>query len=203
MDRAKFEANGSWSEMVYFNAEPGSKAWQDVVGRDRLAAPQDGRFDLFSRELHALYPDADEACMPGFSVPQTAGDEASFPFLLVTQRLITQSTAWQGTVPSLQECYGLISPARWDSWVEINPRAAEALGIKNGDTVVVESPLGRCRREPRLYEGIWPNAVFLPPGQGHVTLVKWGRDAATGQVGANVNRLLANAGVTRARVYKA
>ena len=29
--------------------QPGSPAWSDVVGRDRLNAPQDGRFDFFSR----------------------------------------------------------------------------------------------------------------------------------------------------------
>src|SRR5690606_21433145 len=33
MDWEKFVENGSWSEMVYFNAEPASPAWEQVVGR--------------------------------------------------------------------------------------------------------------------------------------------------------------------------
>jgi anaerobic selenocysteine-containing dehydrogenase len=65
LDREKLETNGSWSELVYFNAEPGSRAWGNVVGRDRLNAPKDGRFDFFSRELFALLgADSARTCLP-------------------------------------------------------------------------------------------------------------------------------------------
>ena len=39
---ARLAENGVWSEMVYFNAQPGSPAWAQVVGRDRLNAPRTG-----------------------------------------------------------------------------------------------------------------------------------------------------------------
>jgi anaerobic selenocysteine-containing dehydrogenase len=219
MDWAKFEENGAWSEMVYFNAAPGSPAWANVVGRDRLNAPRDGRFDFFSRELFAMLESPDDLdCLPRFDLPTTltgdTGAAAAYPFLLVTQTLITQPRAWDGIIPSLQECYGLQANMKWSSWVEINPRAAEELGLKDGDLVWVESPLGREKAPVRLYEGLWPDAVYMPPGQGHRTLVRWGYGSeANIVVGANVNRLLvtgtespgglATASPTRVRIYKA
>jgi anaerobic selenocysteine-containing dehydrogenase len=220
MDRAKFEANGVWSEMVYFNAQPGSRAWADVVGRDRLLAPQDGRFDFFSRELFAsrgdplrspdpeqgqAIPPTDLACLPHFEPPAVStADAGVFPFLLVTQGLITQPQGWWGIVPTLQESYGLQTNRKWTSWVEISPRAAEALLVKNGDLVWVESPAGKVRVPVRIYAGLWPNAVYLPPGQGHRTQIQWGRDSAINDVvGVNVNQLRVGDSVTRVKIYKA
>ena len=213
----KMEANGNWSELVYFNAAPGSPAWKDVVGRDRLNAPKDGRFDFFSRELFALLTSAsDQACLPHFEIPaalmDSTTDSIEYPFLLVTQPLITQSQQWQGIIPTLQESYGLQGYIKWDSWVEVGQKAAEALGLEDGQRVWVESPLSRAQATVRIYAGIWPNAVFLPPGMGHHTFVRWGRKSAENMVvGANPNTLtefesealtgLAVAGPTRVRIY--
>jgi anaerobic selenocysteine-containing dehydrogenase len=80
--------------------------------------------------------------------------------------------------------------------------------------VWVESPAGRVKVPVRLYPGLWPNAVYMPPGQGHRTLVKWGRDSATNRVvGANPNQLfvsgteplsgMAAVSPTRVRIYRA
>lgn len=216
-DWEKLVANGNWSELVYFNAEPGSPAWSDVVGRDRLNAPKDGRFDFFSRELFAMLgSDSNQACLPHFEIPATlmdsTADSIEYPFLLVTQPLITQSSQWQGIVPTLQESYGLQGYVKWDSWVEIGQKAAGALGLENGERVWVESPLNRVQAVVRVYAGIWPNAVFLPPGMGHHTFVRWGRKSDKDMVvGANPNVLtqfesephtgLAVAGPTRVRIY--
>lgn len=216
-DWEKLEANGNWSELVYFNAAPGSPAWSDVVGRDRLNAPKDGRFDFFSRELFALLtPDSDLTCLPHFNIPATLADSTAnaleYPFLLVTQPLITQSKQWQGIVPTLQESYGLQGHVKWDSWVEVSQKAADALHLEDGQRVWVESPLDRVQATVRVYAGLWPNAVFLPPGLGHHTFVRWGRKSAQSMiVGANPNSLtefasepltgLAVAGPARVRIY--
>ncbi len=216
-DWDKLEANGNWSELIYFNAAPGSLAWSDVVGRDRLNAPKDGRFDFFSRELFALLAsDSDQACLPHFDIPDTLADSSAnaleYPFLLVTQPLITQSQQWQGIVPTLQESYGLQGHVKWDSWVEVSQKAAEALHLEDGERVWVESPLNRVQATVRVYAGLWPNAVFLPPGLGHHTFVRWGRKSAENMVvGVNPNTLtefasepltgLAVAGPARVRIY--
>jgi anaerobic selenocysteine-containing dehydrogenase len=219
LDWEKFQANGNWSEMIYFNAAPGSPAWGEVVGRDRLNAPQDGRFDFFSRELFALLVSPeDQDCLPHYVIPASLTEDTSmaavFPLLLVQQGLITHTQNWQGIVPTLQESLGLQSHMKWESWVEINPRTAEELGIHNGERVWIESPQGKVSAIVRLYEGLWPNTVYLPPGMGHRTLVQWGRDPESNlEVGANPNRLVSYASErlsgqaistpTRVRIYKA
>ncbi len=129
---------------------------------------------------------------------------AEYPFLLVSQGLITQPRNWQGVLPTLQECYGLQSNMKWKSWIEISPAAAKSLGVASGDRVWVESLAGRVEAVVRVYAGLWPNAVYLPPGLGHRTLVRWGRGAASNiVVGANMHQLVAGDGVTRVKVYKA
>jgi anaerobic selenocysteine-containing dehydrogenase len=193
----KLEANGFWAEMVYFNAEPGSPAWGQVVGRDRLNAPKDGRFDLFSRELFALFGGEnveDLACLPHFDLPpaldEGTASAAEFPYLLVPGSLITESQSWQGILPTLQESLGLQGNVKWSSWLEINPTAAEALHLEDGDLVWVESPLGKVKAPVRVYPGIWPNAVFMPLGQGRHTMVQWGRKSPEQMVvGSNPSRL--------------
>ncbi len=197
IDTEKLESNGFWGELVYFNAAPGSPAWSQVVGRDRLNAPQDGRFDFFSRELFSLFgdrrgPAADLACLPHFELP-TAAQEVNaqdYPFLLLSQSLITISPSWQGVIPTLQEALGLQGHVKWESWVEMNAHAAEALHIADGDIVWVESTANRVKARARLTPGMWPNAVFLPAGLGHHTLVKWGRGAESAAIiGVNPSRL--------------
>ena len=219
MDWEKFIANGNWSEMVYFNAQPGSQAWAQVVGRDRVNAPKDGRFDFFSRELFALLDNPqDQACLPQFILPPGLADDTQesdeYSFLMITQPLIIQTRNWQGIIPTLQECYGLQSHVKWDSWIEMNPKAAEALGLHEDELVWVESAQGRVQLPLRLYDGIWPNVVFLPPGQGRHTQVSWGKNTADQMiVGVNPGQLMhfsteplsgqAVFNPTRVKVYKA
>ena len=197
---------GAWSALIYNFAQPGSKAWSKVVGRDRVNAPKDGRYDFFSRELFAalskddstsrLYPD-DVACLPHFELPAEPAN-ADYPFLLTCQETMTQPRYWSGVVPSLQEVYGLQVGARWESWVEIHPKAAHALGIKKDDWVWVESAAGKMRVRAKLVEGIWQNAVNIPYGQGHYSAAQWGREESTAKRVVGVNPLeLVSAGTEK------
>lgn len=53
-----------------------------------------------------------------------------------------------------------------EPWVEMHPRMAESLGIKDGEDVYVESPRGKIKVKAMLTEGVHPRAVFLPHGWG-------------------------------------
>ena len=207
-------AKGAWSALVYSFAQPGSKAWARVVGRDRVNAPMDGRFDFFSRELFAaLNPKNDVECLPHFSAPAQTAD-ADYPFVLISQETMTQPRGWSGVVPTLQEVYGLQTSARWESWVEIHPKAAEQLQVKPDDLVWVESSAGKIRVRAKIVEGIWRNAVNVPCGQDHFSAAQWGRESSSARntIGANPYQLLVvgseeNSGVaamlpTRVKIYK-
>lgn len=188
-------ATGAWSALIYRHAGPGSKAWGQAVGRDRTAAPKDGRYDLFSREMFASLSAAGQVkdldCLPHFEVPAETADGA-YPLELVCQQTMTQPRNWTGILPSLTEAYGVQLETKWEGWVEIHPKVAEALGIRHDDWVIVESASGKIKVRARLVEGIWANAVNIAPGQGLTSAVQWGRETGTAgrTIGANTNDLL-------------
>jgi anaerobic selenocysteine-containing dehydrogenase len=151
----------------------------------------------------------DEAFLPHYEPPRSAGDPADYPFFLNTYKLMTHAEGRGANQPHLQDILGSFVNRRWDSWLEINPNVARHLGIADGDEVWVESPTGeRLKVHALLYEGARPDVVNMPFELGHEAYGRWARDR-----GVNPNRLVANDAnpltgtlnpfATRVRVYKA
>ena len=74
----------------------------------------------------------------------------------------------------LQELPDVATKIAWQSWVEVHPDTARALGVENGDVVSVTSPHGRIEAPVYLYPGVRPDVVAMPIGQGHTA---YGRNA--------------------------
>lgn len=51
----------------------------------------------------------------------------------------------------------------------IHPTAAAARGIRNGETVIVESTAGKVTTKALVTEGIRPDCVYMTPGFGHLS----------------------------------
>jgi len=62
-----------------------------------------------------------------------------------------------------------------EPWVEINSEKAEELGIKKGDTVLVESPRGNIKVKAKITQGIDSRVVSITHG--------WGQPYAYGAIG--------------------
>ena len=118
--------------------------------------------------------------------PTFHGDEESYPFHLLPYPSIGLSDGRGANLPWLQELPDPMTTARWQTWVEINPRTAHDLGVKNNDVVRVISPYGMIEAIVLIYPGIRPDVVAVPVGQGHTD---YGRYA--GERGGNVSKLLA------------
>jgi anaerobic selenocysteine-containing dehydrogenase len=69
--------------------------------------------------------------------------------------------------PWLQESPDPTTTVMWNSWLEINPKTAEELGIANDDVVRVVSPFGELELSVLTYPAIRPDVVAIPFGQGH------------------------------------
>jgi molybdopterin-containing oxidoreductase family iron-sulfur binding subunit len=69
--------------------------------------------------------------------------------------------------PWLQELPDPVSKITWHSWLEVNPAAADRIGLRSGDVVVVRSPHGQVEVPVWLYPGIREDAVALAMGGGH------------------------------------
>ena len=116
------------------------------------------------------------------------GDAEQFPFHLLpypSQAFLDGSVAH---LPWLQELPDPLTSSMWSSWVEINPRTAERLGIADGDILTVTSSQGAVQVPALIYPGIAPDVVAIPVGQGHRTFTRY----ATGR-GANPVQLLSPA----------
>ncbi|MFZ5916688.1 MAG: molybdopterin-containing oxidoreductase family protein [Chloroflexota bacterium] len=194
---AEFQARGVWYVQEY---ELGQ--WEQV-----LTTPS-GRFEFYSQTLVQAVGTSDQESGPRYQPPRFIGDEGQYPLHLLTFPLVTTGQRWSANLPWLQETYGLHMQMRWENWVELNTHTAHELGIEDGALVWVESPVGRVQLKARLWEGIHPEVVGIPEGQGHTA----GGRYAEGH-GATPNALLAPEidalsgelahRATRVRVYKA
>jgi menaquinone reductase, molybdopterin-binding-like subunit len=99
--------------------------------------------------------------------PEFDGAEKDFPLHFLpyaSQMLLDGSLAH---LPWLQETPDPVSTAMWGTWVEINPKTAGRMEIKQGDLVEVASQHGSLRAPALISPGIAPDIIAMPVGQGH------------------------------------
>ncbi|HSJ90056.1 MAG TPA: molybdopterin dinucleotide binding domain-containing protein, partial [Anaerolineales bacterium] len=69
--------------------------------------------------------------------------------------------------PWLQQLADPTTTVMWNSWVEINPKTAEEMGIDDDDIVRISSEAGAVEASVYKYPGIRPDTIAMPFGQGH------------------------------------
>ncbi len=176
----EMQARGVWYDQPYKFGQ-----WE------RVFATPSGKFEFASQileeRLEALdVPFESDDLLPRYRPPVLAGDESEYPFHLRTFKMITYTERWGANIPWLQEIYGLHVQEKWNSWVELNPEVAHALGINDGDIVQVESTQGSIELKARLWHGTPHDVVSIPLGQGHTAGGRWAENR-----GANPNELVA------------
>jgi anaerobic selenocysteine-containing dehydrogenase len=72
-----------------------------------------------------------------------------------------------------------------DSFVEINPKTANKMGLKEGDRVALQTERGKLNARVHLTGAARPGVVFIPTGLGHS-----GFDSYIRGKGVNANELL-------------
>lgn len=83
-------------------------------------------------------------------------EKGNYPFQLVTIHYGRRSHSTYDNIPQLREAYP-------QDFV-MNERDGEALGLKHGDTVLIESAYGKCIRPLTLSETLMPGVVTLGEG---------------------------------------
>jgi anaerobic selenocysteine-containing dehydrogenase len=101
------------------------------------------------------------------AAPEFAGTAGEFPFYFVPYVSHSFGDGSLAHLPWMQELPDVLTTAMWSSWVEINPKTGERLGIRQGDLVEIASQQGSVRAPAVLSPGIAPDMVAMPVGQGH------------------------------------
>ena len=145
----KMQSQGGW----WGQADP--EAAQPAVGPRRRAKR--------GKAVSTPAPHAPLAFQP----PEFDGSETDFPFHLLPFATQAFGDGTLAHLPWMQELPDPLTTAMWGSWVEINPRTAEARGIRQGDLIELTSPQGSLRAPALLTPGIAPDVIAMPVGQGH------------------------------------
>lgn len=119
---------------------------------------------------------------PTETQPATSGrSEQTFEFNLIPFESTSLSDGRGADLPWLQATPDPITTATWQTWVEINIKKAEEMGIHEGDVVKVTSQQGSIEALAYPHPGISPDVVAIPIGQGHKGGGRYSKDR-----GANV-----------------
>ncbi len=105
--------------------------------------------------------------------PEFAGPAGDFPFYFLPYPSQQFGDGSLAHLPWLQEMPDVLTSAMWSSWVEMNPKTGERLGIGHGDLVEIASPQGSVRAAAVLSPGIAPDMVAMPVGQGHQNFTRF------------------------------
>ena len=124
--------------------------------------------------------------MSSFPAPQFEGGDRDYPFSLVLFPHNSLGTGEGAHIPWLQSAPDPITSATWQTWVEVNPRIAEQMALKEGDVVTVETPRGKIDVPVYVHPAAPPTVLAIPMGQGHAAFGRWAEKR-----GANPMTLLA------------
>ena len=121
-------------------------------------------------------PNAPKGAVPNkVEPPRFEGDAKEFPFYFYPYPSMNLGYGEGANRPWLQELPDAATTAVWGSWVEINPKTAERLGIRAGELVRVVSPFGEIEAPAVLYPGNRPDLLSVPIGQGHTAYGRYAK----------------------------
>lgn len=195
-----------WRELYAAKQADGSDAgfeqfWHDVlksgVWGEKVAAEVKSKADMSTAMLTALAP----------AEPEISGDPETYPFSFHPYLSLAFGDGRGANLPWMQEMPDPLTSIVYSSWVELNPATAASMGISEGDVLNVESVIGNIKAPAFLYNGIRPDVIAMPIGQGHTAFGRYAENR-----GVNPVKILASVtdpvsgelatGATRVRISK-
>jgi anaerobic selenocysteine-containing dehydrogenase len=154
---------------------------KDAIGRlPQGAAGGSGTEVLWSRFLQhgGWWPEVTSAAPTAALAPaamevasvQEAGSPSDYPYRLYLYMSELLSDGRGASQPWLQGAPAPMTTIAWQSWIEIHPTTAEAIGVDNGYIVRVTSSEGELEAPVYVYPAIRPDTVAIALGQGHADL---------------------------------
>jgi thiosulfate reductase/polysulfide reductase chain A len=114
-----------------------------------------GRIEVYSETLVEYGYDP----MPSYDDSNRVKPDADYPFQLINGKMQYHCGTHTQNNPYLMAIEG-------ENWAELNPADAQQLGIKNGDTIELASPIDKAQIKVRLKEGLKSGNVRVVHGHG-------------------------------------
>lgn len=124
-------------------------------------------------------PAGPSAPAPTASVGRFDGPEAEYPFVLLPFESVKTADGRGANRPWLQEHPDPLSTVMWNAWLELSPADAQALGVGEGDRLLIESPAGSIEAHAVLDPSVRPGVVAMPLGYGHREYGRYARGRGT------------------------
>jgi len=166
-----------------------------------LAKPLTGLANTFEEYLNQeTKPSSSKPASPQPAGPMTwvepvfDGEASQYPYHFMpyaSQSLYDGSLAH---LPWLQEMPDPMTSGMWCSWVEINAKKAEELGIHQGDVIEIASTQGSVRAPVFLNPGIAPDAVAMPVGNGHSNFTRYATNRGVNPISILAPAMIAETG---------
>ncbi|MFP3870300.1 MAG: molybdopterin-dependent oxidoreductase [Syntrophobacteria bacterium] len=171
----KLMEHGCW-----FDTSEGMPAW------DAAFTTPSGKFEFYCEKLRQFGVNGkDIAYLPHYEVVEPAGDEETYPLLLMPYETMAITNGPVANPPFMTKLLFDFELKGNDCFVEINPETAAAAGLKEGDRVALETVRGALTVRVHLTEGARPGVVFIPTGLGHGAF-----DSYIKGKGVNANEIL-------------
>lgn len=154
----------SWKKIAYdkTSAKSFELFWKDALKKGGIELNTPARKVSMSSRVKTLE----------ISEPFMQGDGEFYFITYPSYRYYDGSGA---NKPWLQELPEALSTSVWDSYVEIHPNTAKKLGVREGSYLNIKSPDGEFKIQSFVYEGIRPDTIAIPMGQGHTSYGRYAK----------------------------
>jgi len=153
---------------------------------------KEGVKDKHAREARAKQEVAkkEKDLYPQYREPEWAGGQG-FDLYLNTAKLVNHAEGRGANSPSLQDSFDILNNRGFGTYCWMHPTVAQERRIKDGQEVIVESPMGKIAAKALITPGCHPQVVVVPFEHGHKKAGPWayGRHAT---IGSNPDLLIQN-----------
>jgi len=149
------------------------------------------KFEFYSGNLKSVLTkmrkgiEKDLDYLPHYKEVKFLGEKGKYPLILLPYQPLMVIENGSQNYPWAQEIFLPMCGIGWDTLVEINSETAKKLKLENGQMVWIESPFQKIKARVKFSEGVHPQVVVIPLGQGHYSYGQWQRG-----IGVNPNEII-------------
>lgn len=127
------------------------------------------KLEMTDQDIEGLLIKAkgDVTYVPHYEEPIFIGNKETYPLVLIGYKLGLNQEGRSQNTPWFQMHTFVNYQTGGTNYAEINTITAKKYGISDGDSVYVESEIGRVKTEAKVVEGVHPESLCMAYGQGH------------------------------------